>query len=229
MADFSHLHSGVVYDVGVLEALQNWKEKQPPDVRGHARALLRDYLFYVNLNLVLSARLNAAVLDWKDFQPFYEAKISTGRTNRHGDQAVVDQSRKLFEILFPFSLNFDGKKLLKAFEDKRVESLRAMVRDAASGKVSFDSEFAIRTLHNVLQVEAEAVFRRKITGWVTLPLGFLPGIGTPVQKAAEELINRMWAEKVKKPLGWFYLISEMAVNDRHPYVQDARKHPLERI
>lgn len=73
----------------------------------------------------------------------------------------------------------------------------------------FDPLECIQILKEILRLEKKAVFRRKITGWATLPLGFIPLIGTPLQKGVEELVDRLWADRPANEYNWYYLISDL--------------------
>jgi hypothetical protein len=196
-----------------VEALKNWKKKQPVSLRDMSRDFLRDYLSYVNINVMLSYEYESPFIDWEDMEPFYEMKFKTaGRHEQPGRSAMI-QSRKLFEVVFPYFSPRSYKALARAINDKRVDELRNLVSDAVAGKVDFDSDFAIRTLKEVLKVERYANIRRKITGWATLPLGLIPVLGTGVQKGAEEGLNAVWSGRPLRKYNWFYFIDELSIKD----------------
>lgn len=192
-----------------LESLKKWKKKQPSFLRERSREFLRDYLSYVNVNIILSYEHESPFIDWEDLQPFYDRKFRNAGRREQPAKGTIDQSRKLFEVMFPYFIPRDHKALARAIEDNRIEQLRELVSGAVAGKVEFDSEFAVRTLKDVLNVERFASLRRRVTGWATLPLGLVPVVGTGIQKAAEEGINAIWSGRPLRKYSWFYLINEL--------------------
>lgn len=190
------------------DLFKHWKRKLSPSVRENIRKALYDYLAYVNFNLILSAEFQAPFIDWADFQPFYIQKFKDLQNKDNGSQ-LIDHSRKLFELVFPYFIPKSNKDLLKVLEDKRIEKLRIFIQDAVNNKIEFDSKYVINILKEVLKFEKQAAIRRSISGWITLPLGFIPIIGTGVQKIAEETINKTWANKPLNEYSWFYLINNL--------------------
>jgi hypothetical protein len=98
----------------------------------------------------------------------------------------------------------------RCYKDKRIEDLRTLVCDATAGKVEFDDSFAKAILSEVFKCERKAGRFRNILSYVTLPLGFIPYVGTFAQKAVEETIARIRERKIKEKHRWFYLMSEVA-------------------
>ncbi len=200
-----------------LEALRHWKKSQPPHLRKLCREILRDYLFYANFNLLLSFDCQSPFLDWTDMRPIYEEKFraaKAGAPPTMPGQVVADESRKLFDFLFPYFVPRSPADLIKAVEDKRVDRLRSFVRDAVERDITFDPAECLHLVKDVLRLEHRAAMRRNITGWATLPLGFIPVLGTPVQKAAEEMINRLWSNRPTQQYAWFYLINEIDISGK---------------
>ncbi len=141
--------------------------------------------------------------------PLYRKKLKVS-LREDGQEAKSQRVRQLFSVMFPDFRPKDARALTRALEDKRIESLRDLVSKAVKDNVEFDQEFANRTLREVLKAERAAAFRRKVVGWVTLPLGFIPWAGTPIQKATEEAIAHPLEKRVKADRQWFYLISEIS-------------------
>lgn len=172
--------------------------------------LLRSYLLEVNAMIVLSNWLGTGFHDWQYCLPFYEHKfLSVGRDNIESE-AAISATQKLFDLSFPEFAIGDTASLVRALEDRRIEELRRLVADAVEGRVGFDEEFARRTLMEVLRVEQGVSRYRRIVSYLTAPLGFIPWIGTPLQKAAEEGLVHRRESKLKEPHQWFYMLSDIA-------------------
>jgi hypothetical protein len=199
----------------LTETLKNWKKKQPPHIRNLCRNLLKDYLSYINFNLILSFDCQAPFIDWSDMRYLYEEKFYAEehvRTTMHKNQEFVSGSRRLFEFLFPYFIPKSPVELVRGVNDSRTERLRDFVKGAIEQGVDFDPLECIDILKRILRLEQKAIFRRNITGWATLPLGFIPVIGTPVQKGVEELVNTLWANRITNEYSWFYLINDLDVS-----------------
>ena len=78
------------------------------------------------------------------------------------------------------------------------------------GKVRFDEHFAKSVLAEVLRSERKVTRFRNILGYATLPIGFIPGIGTPAQKVIEEAIGLPVMKNMKQKHRWLYMLSEIA-------------------
>lgn len=194
----------------VAEALGSSEKRKRREHREALREVLRAYLSYVNANIVLSSELEIGFHDWLDFTPFYSTKfLSVGKLTD-----PVQESRKqveeLFTLSFPDFAVHDTSALLKALNDKRIEELRRLVADAASGKVDFDLEFARSVLTEVFQGERRARRVRNIIGYLTLPIGFIPWIGTPAQKFIDEAVGSTIEKRIKREHRWFYMLSDIA-------------------
>jgi len=201
-----------------LETLRHWKKQQSPPMRKLCRDILRDYIYYANFNLFLSFDCQSPFLDWTDMQPIYKEKFRAARPGaapKIPGQLVADESRKLFDFLFPYFVPRSPADLIKAVEDKRIDRLRSFVKDAVERGTAFDPVECLHILKDVLRLEHRAGMRRNITGWASLPLGFIPVMGTPVQKAFEELVNRLWSNRSTAQYSWFYLINEIDISARH--------------
>lgn len=204
-------HALTAYDRAdhYLNTLRNWKKKQTRQERHYARTVVREYLSYINFNMILSFHLNAALLDWQDMQPFYDKKFALADRTKPPEARMATQSRKLFELMFPQFVPKTPRRLVRALEDKRVEELRLLIHRSLEGSEDFDSDFAIRTLKEVLRLEHRAIARRRICGWATLPLGIIPLVGTAVQKTVQEAINALWGNRELREYRWYYLINEI--------------------
>jgi len=194
------------------EAMKSATKRRRAEYRRVLRNTLTEYLAYVNANLILSQTLQAGFHDWYDFAPFYREKFLTVGKEKTEEQKRIDKVKQLFEISFPEFVYWDAKGLIKALKDKRIVELRTLVEKAARGEVTFDRDFANRVLQEVIGIEQRVSRLRSIISYVTLPIGFVPWIGTPAQKATEEIISHLAEAKAKKEFRWFYLISKFGRN-----------------
>ena len=189
--------------------LQHWKSRMPREDRDYARTVVGHYLSYISANLCIAGTTDSMIHDWQDIEPIYRKKFKLSlRAGEEMDKMA--QARRLFAFVFPEFHLEDVGSFVKALDDKRIESLRALINSAASGDQTFDEAFATATLREVLKAEQKASFRRKVVGWATLPLGFIPWLGAPLQKAADEGISRPLEASARKDKEWYYLVSEMS-------------------
>ncbi|MCZ6624067.1 MAG: hypothetical protein O7B35_07540 [Deltaproteobacteria bacterium] len=209
---------GVIGDTPYLDllkgALKSSSKRRRSKYRQVLRALLTEYLAYVNANLVVSHTLGMGFHDWEDYAPFYRAKFLTIGAEERPGQENMRAVRKLFEVSFPEISFSNPRSLIKILTDKRITQLRELVEKAVRGDVEFDKEFANRTFQEVLRIEQKAGRVRKIVSWATLPLSFIPVVGSPLQKGVEEAAGHIVERKLKKDFRWFYLISEHAQQPR---------------
>lgn len=176
--------------------------------------LRASYLAYVDANLVLSNQLGVGFHDWEDFSPFYRAKfLSIGRTELEG-QPQTTASRSLFEVAFPELRLQNPSALLKVLADGRIADLRRLVQAAVDGEVEFDTQFARRTLEEVLQTEWRSARYRRVVSYVTMPLNLIPWVGSIVQKGVEEAVGGVVGHRLRRPYRWFYMLSETASSGR---------------
>ena len=194
-----------------LSRLLEHRNDVPNDLERYetqARHVLSDYLKYVNANILLSASLDSAFHDWSDYKPLYQAKF---RLMRAADPKVkdrMDELHKLFSLVLPRFTVTDDKILIRILKDPRVCDLRQLVNDAVAGNIEIDEEFARKVLQDVIEDQYQLGCFKNIAGYLTLPLGFVPAVGTPVQKAAEEISSRIAKPKYQKRHRWFYLCAE---------------------
>ena len=194
----------------VAQALESSEKRKRKEYRDYLRDVLRSYLAYVDANLILSHELGVGFHDWQDFTPFYAAKfLAVGRENDPVEERR-GELEKLFTVPFPDLAIRNIRSFMKAINDKRIDDLRQLVGQAARGEVEFDNEFAKSVLVEVLRVSERARRWRNVLGYATMPIGFIPWIGTPVQKAVEEGVGRPLERRLKEKHRWFYMLSEVA-------------------
>lgn len=192
-----------------VHTLKRWRQKLDQNERNYARGFMNDYLSYISSNILLSNIYDSAFIDWDDMQPFYHKKAVLSARQHHPGQSIIEESRKLFSIIFPHFMPTDLKKIAKAMDDKRIDELRGMVQKAVKGEIEFDPEFAVQTLQEVIKAQKKTMWRREITGWITSIFGLIPVAGTGAGKAAEEIGNTLWSDRPQKKFGWFYLINKL--------------------
>lgn len=191
-------------------ALHSSEKRKRKEYRSALREVLSGYLSYVNANLVLSTELEIGFHDWLDFTPFYSSKFVSVGKREDATQEGRKQVERLFTVAFPDLAIRDTTALLKVLNDKRIQELRQLITDSVLGKCAFDEHFANSVLAEVLQTERKVARFRNVLGYVTLPIGFIPWIGTPAQKVVEEAVARPMAKKMKQKHTWFYMLSEIA-------------------
>jgi len=197
----------------VAEALESSEKRKRKEYRGPLRDVLRTYLAYVDANLILSHELGVGFHDWLDFTPFYAAKFLSVGQNGNPVEKGRAQLEKLFTVPFPDLAIRNTRSLMKALNDKRINELRQLVDQAAHGKVEFDNEFAKRVLIEVFEDSKRAKKWRNVLGYATLPIGFIPWVGTVAQKAIEEGVGIPLENKLKEKHRWFYMLSEIAESE----------------
>jgi len=199
-------------DISMLvdEALKFSAKRKHKENREALRDVLRAYLGYINTNLILSNELQVGFHDWIDLMPFYGAKfMSVGKAN-DPLQEKRKEVENLFTIPFPELAIRDTHSLLKALDDKRIVDLRQLINDSVEGKVHFDQQFTKEVLSEVLHIERKVKRWRNITGYITLPLEFIPWVGSVTEKIVGETVSTIIEKKIKNPYRWFYLLSEIA-------------------
>ncbi len=192
------------------EALESLQKRRQKEYRGPLREVIQSYLTYINANLVISNEMQVPFHDWQDFVPFYSVKFMSVGKSKDEVQERKRQVQKLFGVSFPDLAPYDTSDLLKILNDKRIEDLRALVNDAVEGNVEFDDTFAKAVLSEVFRSERKANRFRNILGYATLPIGFIPVIGTPAQKVVEEAIAIPVEKEIRKEHKWFYMLSEIS-------------------
>lgn len=193
----------------ILNALKSWSKALDPYIRERTRLITGEYFRYVTSNILLSELTGATVHEWFDLEPLYLKKLSVGSHPKPDTISEIKQARKLFEVMFPEFHPEDSIKFVNLLEDSRVESLRMLVRRAAAGEEEFDAEFVTRTLREVLKIERDIAAKRNVVGWLSQPLGFIPWVGSFLQKAAEVGSGRLIETRFKKDMDWFFLVSSV--------------------
>lgn len=207
---FRELKDAMNDDQRVLtQALRYSSKRRKAKYRNAVKRELTKYLSQINANLVLSHILGCGISDWQDHAPFYREKwLSIGRESTP-DEDRATEVKKLFEVSFP-ELAFRGPStVIRILKDKRLIDLRDLVDRARKGEVTFDREFARRTLNEVLSTERRVARIRKFVSYATMPIGFVPVVGTPLQKIIEEAVGASAEELIKRELNWYYLLSEL--------------------
>ena len=198
-------------DWRLVENLRNWRKRLPREYREFTRSVVGVYLEHVAANLCLSDVLGAVIHDWSDIGPLYERKLSYSiKVNEHDAIKQQDEIRKLFEIMFPKFEPRSVRHLVKALGDRRIESLRTLVKEAVAGKTSFDQDFANRTLKEVFKSERKIGKAKNIIGWATKPLSFVPWVGNVLETGTQEIANRFMEKRERQNHEWVYLLSDVA-------------------
>lgn len=189
----------------VNESIKNVKKS-----RNNLRSVIKQYLSYVNANLVISNTLETGFHDWYDFWPFYRDKFLMIGKKETPEQKRIKKLKQLFEVSFPEFAHWNHKNIIKALKDRRISELRSLVDKAVKEEIKFDHEFANRVLQEVLGIEQRLSRFRKIVSYITLPIDFIPSVGTVVQRGVEELITYVVDRKARNRFKWFYFISELS-------------------
>jgi hypothetical protein len=155
-------------------------------------------------------------IDWKDMEPIYAHKFARAveASTMRNEHTYLERGRNLFQVLFPYFSPRSPEDLVRLVEDRRLDELRTLVRDAAESGREIDSEWAIELLKDLLRAKDVIAFRRRITGWLTLPLGAIPLYGTPLKIAVQQLADKVWSDRPARKQRWFYLISEIDSTNR---------------
>lgn len=173
------------------------------------RERIRYYLSHINANIVLSNELGVGFHDWADFSPFYKQKfLSVGREGPEGKEHI-EAIKNLFEVSFPEYNIKDPTTFTRILHDERITELRELVQDAVEGKIVFNEDFARNVFKEVFEIERRTSNYRKIISYLTMPVGFFPGIGTIAQKTTEEALGTLLGKKLKQKYRWFYMLSDI--------------------
>jgi len=209
MSSMMH-HSPILSHELLNEVLNSSSKRKKAQFRESLKQHLSEYLSYINGNLLLSNIYETGFHDWNDFEPFYHEKFMRLGRESYPGEIEIKNVKKLFEISFPEFTFWHPDNIIKALKDKRISELRNLIDSASKGEVEFDKEFANRVLSEVFKIETNIGKFRNIVSYATMPLGFIPIFGTPIQKAVEEVIAQPMEHKKRKEFKWFYFISEMA-------------------
>jgi hypothetical protein len=202
------------YYRNIEDVLKGWRKRVDSQLRSDVRNVVLQYFRYLAANLCLSDVLDASIHDWIDMEPFYKKKLQVSPNISDQVREGMKQINQLFRLLFPAFEPSDPRVLVKALDDKRIEDLRSLVRDAVEGKVAFDDEYAVETMREVLKLEKRASRVREIVGWLTIPLNFVPWAGTFLQKGAEVALSHLTDSRIRRKKGWLYLVSNISKDTR---------------
>ncbi len=174
------------------------------------RDILQSYLTYVNANLIISNELQVGLHDWEDFLPFYRQKfLAIGRDDLP-EAAAAEASQQLFDIALPeFSVR-SPRHLLALLKHKRVGELRTLINEASTGRVIFDEDFARSVFREVFGIERKLGKQRRLLGYLTLPIGYIPLVGNFAQMLLQEAAGTLLERRLTKPYRWFYMLSDLA-------------------
>jgi hypothetical protein len=185
-------------------------------VQAQLQEALRSYLTYVNSNIILSNELGTGFHDWSDFMPFYRQKFLTVGRDAPQHSRAINASRRLFAVSFPEFAPQSDDDLVRILRHRRVSELRALVQGATEGQVRFDRKFAKDVLREVIRTERRIKRYRKIVSYATLPISFIPWIGTLAQIAADEAIERLVDARMKREQRWFYMLTDISERTAQP-------------
>ena len=171
---------------------------------------LAEYLAYINANLVISHSLGIGFHDWCDFAPFYKKTSFSVGIDQTPEQKKIQKVKQLFELSFSEFTFWDNRHVITALKDKRIANLRDLVDKSCKEGKEFDLEYANRILHEVVGIEQRIGRFRKIVSYLTMPIGYIPWVGTPLQQGVNEVVGQIEESNIKKDYRWFYLISELS-------------------
>ena len=181
----------------------------------HVVNLVRSYIEHVISNICLADVLGAVTHDWEDIFPIYKRIFSLDSAGHvASDRPIRSQQQigALFKLMFPDFAPRNVRSLAKVINDRRIDDLRTLVSQAVDGNIEFDIAFANKTLKSVLETEIKIGKARTVTGWLAKPLAFLPWVGHVADKVVEESVTALYARHTRRENGWFYLISDLAID-----------------
>ena len=172
--------------------------------------LIAAYLIYINANLILANEMGTALHDWEDLLPFYRQKfLGVGKSAPPGS-AQAEAARQLFDIALPELAIDSPQQLLRILKHRHIEELRALIDAASKGEVEFDVDFARNAFREVFGIERKAAKGRRIIGYVTMPIGFVPLVGNFAQALLQEAAGTLLERRLRKPYRWLYMLSDLA-------------------
>ena len=198
---------GHVHDLSVvlLEA-QRSKTKAHRKLYKHALENLSDHLREVNACVTACKRLNVAPMMWAPYRRYLQQKFNPGEKKTIH---AADSGREFFKIAFPAYMPTTVRQFSKLRSNRSIHSLRSEILRATKSGDSLDPQYAQRVLHEVLRLERKAGKIRNIIGWIATAVGVIPVPGLGLASAAiGEGASSMATQHLKKPLHWFYLISD---------------------
>jgi len=198
-------------DERVLIALKNWRRSVSHYHRMQTRRVLAAYLGHVASMLCLADCLGAVIHDWSDIEPLYTHKLSETPVGKSNRREVARQAtcRKLMELVMPDFHPETPTALARILDDPRIEQLRRLVDNAVLRDVELDERYANELLRSALSQENRLQSYRKLVGWLSMPLSFVPWAGTALEKAAQITAERVIENRVRGDNAWFFLLSSV--------------------
>ena len=171
-------------------------------VRERALGDLHWQLREVNAVIATAARLDATCWYWAPYAKYLEAKRSKTV------DGATDAARLFFELAFPLFRPTTVHELGRLRADRRVADLRQEIRRAYESGAVLDREYPQRVMFEVLKSERTAAKKRRIMGWLAAPVSWaVPALGI-APSVVSEGIGAATDRVQKRPLDWFYLISD---------------------
>jgi len=188
---------------GARSLLKLWKKRLSKPYRRLYRATVESYLYHVNSMRILSNEIGVPMIDWPDTKGFYPRSLDY----KEDDTKLLEVSdgQFLLNLLFPCFKPKNVNKFVKSLDRPEIDEFRKIIRN----EKRVDEALALEIIRNILDAEIAAGFRHSVTGFATLPLGFIPYIGTPIQKGAEVTINHFLNIKHNKRYGWFHIFADL--------------------
>lgn len=193
----------------VEQVFGGWRRRIDKDIRTDVLYIAEQYFRYVATNIVVSQKLGASLHDWADVAPLYHLKLKIGLQDSPAESEAT-HVRQLFRVMFPEFRPKSVRAFVRALSDPSVKNLRALVKDASNEKIVFDQAFANETIRRLFESERRLAVQRQVTGWLSLPIHFVPVVGTVAQKVIEEGVVRFLETKARRHAPWFYLISSIS-------------------
>lgn len=187
-------------------------EYPPSRVRESILDTISEHLAHVNAHLILAARTGSFLHDWRDFEPYYRKKLSSESVEQHRVDEVHKlgrTSRTLFEVAFPEFAIEESQHLLRLLRHRHLTDLRTMIAHASLLGAEFDEDFAHRVLREVVGRERRIGRNRRVVGYATAAIGFLPLVGNLLQLAGQEVADVLIRRRLTRDLRWFYMLSDI--------------------
>ena len=146
--------SGLNLEKNEMNYVENLFSKKRKKYTSHEQEIIREvsktYLTNVNHTLLLSRETNSATYDWNSLSSFYHTKFIRAVNNQGGKLHEAEKIRELFNVAVPDYKPRKAIDFVKLQNDKRIKSLRDLIKTAVENKTQFDREFYIRTMEELL-------------------------------------------------------------------------------
>lgn len=160
---------------------------------------LADCLSDVNCALLVSRVLDMPFLDWNDYRPFYQYKFF--RALRQLDkQKDLESLRKLFDVFVPRLNVRHVEEILALREDRRFKAVRELARTTRPEDINDD--LVRQAISDVLRMKDKAQGFSKVVSLVTIPIGFIPIWGDPLQILVQEVAEQIYRKYLEKEYIW---------------------------